>query len=82
VAGGVRRRSWSTSGQPTFTRIGNVDPRTPRATALIWGRDRQHFGFAPEARHRGHLITVDGKITLYGQPQVFVSYPTQVNVLR
>jgi len=75
--------AYATSGQPTFINIGNVYTRTPRFTALIWGRDRHHFGFAPEARYRGHLITVSGKITIYrGQPQVFVSYPTQMHILK
>jgi beta propeller repeat protein len=75
--------AYATSGQPTFINMGNVYTRTPRFTALIWGRDRHHFGFAPEARYRGHLITVSGKITIYrGQPQVFVSYPTQMHILK
>jgi hypothetical protein len=67
----------STRGQPTLL---NLDEPYPNQvfTAVIWGKDRATFSYAPESLARRH-ICVTGKIELYREKaEIVVSGPNQI----
>jgi hypothetical protein len=66
-----------TRGQPTFL---NLDKPYPNHvfTAVIWGRDRSRFSYAPESL-KGKRICVTGTVELYkGRAEIVVSDPAQI----
>ena len=80
VCGNVAGAKYSTRsrGQPTFL---NLDYAYPRQvfTALIWGRDRSKFPYAPESLE-GQEICVEGLIKSYrGSAEMVVEDPSQIS---
>lgn len=71
----------STNGQPTFL---NLDEPYPNQlfTAVIWGKDRAAFSYAPESLAHRH-ICVTGKIQLYREKaEIVVSVPSQIEAAK
>ena len=71
----------STNGQPTFL---NLDEPYPNQvfTAVIWGKDRASFSYAPEFLARKH-ICVTGKVQLYREKaEIIVSSPNQIQATQ
>ncbi|HEY2782375.1 MAG TPA: hypothetical protein VGI90_16455 [Steroidobacteraceae bacterium] len=65
------------NGQPAFL---NLDEPYPNQvfTALVWGKDRAAFPYAPESLAHRH-ICVTGKVQLYREKaEIVVSSPDQV----
>ena len=81
VCGTVVSAKYSTrsNGQPTFL---NLDRPYPRQvfTALVWGRDRPKFSYAPESLE-GHDIYVEGLIKSHkGTAEMIVQDPAQLTL--
>jgi hypothetical protein len=71
------RYAQDTNGSPTFL---NLDRPYPNQvfTAVIWGKDRAAFPYAPESLS-GHQVCVAGKIQLYRDtPEIIVLAPSQI----
>lgn len=71
------KHSTRSRSQPTFL---NLDRPYPDHifTALIWGKDRSRFPYAPETLE-GERICVRGIISLYkDKPQIILSHPSQL----
>ena len=67
----------STNRQPTFLSLDRAYPNQV-FTALIWGKDRDAFPYAPESL-QGSSICVKGTITSYkGRAEIIVSNPDQI----
>ncbi len=65
------------NGQPTFL---NLDRPYPNQvfTAVIWGRDRKAFSYAPESL-AARRICVTGEVRLYrNKPEIVVSQSNQI----
>lgn len=70
--------AYRSHGQPTFL---NFDRPYPNQTftALIWKKDRYHFG-QPESDYLYRHICVTGRIKNYhGRPEIIVSTPSQIS---
>lgn len=79
VCGRVASAKYATrsKGQPTFL---NLDEPYPNQvfTAVIWGRDRAAFPYAPESL-ADRRICVTGTIKVYrGKAEIMVSEPNQI----
>ena len=79
VCGLVASAKYATSinRQPTFL---NLDRPYPNHvfTAVIWGKDRDAFPYAPESL-QGSSVCVKGTITSYkGSAEIIVSNPDQI----
>jgi hypothetical protein len=69
------------NGQPTFL---NLDKPYPDHvfTAVIWGRDRKAFSYAPESLV-GRRICVTGAVRLYrSKPEIVVSQSDQIRTIN
>ncbi len=65
------------NGQPTFLNLDNPYPNHV-FTAVIWGRDRKSFSYAPESL-AGRRICVTGTVQLYrNKPEIAVSQSNQI----
>src|SRR5262245_31199083 len=83
VCGVVASATYATRsrGQPTFL---NLDRPYPNHifTAIVWGSDRNRFGYAPESL-QGKRICVTGFVTTYrNRPQIEVPDPSRIRVPR
>lgn len=79
VCGVVASAKFATSSrkQPTFLNLGTPYPQHI-FTALIWGKDRSAFPYAPESL-MGEEICVQGTIAGYrGKPEIIVTHPSQI----
>lgn len=69
-------------GQPTYLNFGGPYP-DQLFTAVIWGRNRGEFDFAPERGYRRADLCVTGRIEEHeGMPQIEIRDPGQVEVGR
>ena len=72
------RHAIKTKGQPTYLNMDKPYPH-PTFTAVIWGKDRSHFGMPPNILYRGRTICVTGKISIdHGTPEIVVESPAQI----
>jgi hypothetical protein len=81
VCGNVASAKYAsdTKGQPTFL---NLDKPYPKHvfTAVIWGKDRSAFSYAPESL-AGRRICVSGTVQVYREKaEIAVSGPDQVKM--
>jgi hypothetical protein len=71
------RYAMKSKGAPTFLDFGQPHPQQV-FTAIIWGRWRSHFAYAPESL-QGREVCISGTITTYkGRAQIEVARPMQI----
>lgn len=71
----------TSNGEPTFLNVGKDYPDPARFTVVIWGKNRDNFGSAPEDEYDGKTISVTGQVVEYnGIPEIVVTTPDQIKV--